>query len=195
MWNKYKLKIEYLKLNQLTPDENNARRHEAADVKTVENSIEKFGMCDPIGIWGENNLIVEGHGRLLALTQLGYDEAPCIRLDHLTDEERRAYALAHNKTAEMSTWDFDLLEKGLSELELDFDMSEFGFDEFKNFDHISELLEDDDAMSIAAAQDKDTFNITFTFPIEKRQMIEGYMKEITKEVLTAKIIELIEGEQ
>lgn len=124
-----RLKIEYLKIDELTPYENNARKHEAADVETIENSIAEFGMCDPIGIWGDKNIIVEGHGRLLALKALGRTEAPCIRLDHLTDEQRKAYALAHNKTAEMSEWDFEKLDAELAALaEMEFDMEQFGFE-------------------------------------------------------------------
>lgn len=120
------LKIEYLPLEALTPYERNARKHEAADVQTIKNSIKEFGMSDPIGIWGDKNIIVEGHGRLLALKELGHTQAPCIRLDHLTDEQRRAYALAHNKTAEMSAWDFDKVESEIAALEMD--MSQFGFE-------------------------------------------------------------------
>jgi DNA modification methylase len=120
------LKIEYLPLEALTPYERNARKHEAADIATIKNSIKEFEMCDPIGIWGDKNIIVEGHGRLLALKELGHTQAPCIRLDHLTDEQRRAYALAHNKTAEMSEWDLDLVESEIAALEMD--MSQFGFD-------------------------------------------------------------------
>lgn len=120
------LKIEYLPLEALTPYERNARKHEAADVQTIKNSMREFGMCDPIGIWGDKNIIVEGHGRLMALKELGHTQAPCIRLDHLSDEQRRAYALAHNKTAEMSAWDFDLVESELADIEID--MEQFGFD-------------------------------------------------------------------
>lgn len=119
------LKIEYIPLESLTPYEKNARLHTEVDLATIEASIREFGMCDPIGIWSEKNVIVEGHGRMLALKALGYTEAPCIRLDHLTDEQRRAYALAHNKTAEMSKWDFAMLDSEIAELDLD--MTEFGF--------------------------------------------------------------------
>lgn len=122
-----KLKIEYIAIDKITPYENNARKHSEPDVAAIKNSIEQFGMNDPIAVWGEKNIIVEGHGRLMAMQELGETEAPCIRLDRLTDEERRAYALAHNKTAELSTWDFEKLEKELAELS-DIDMSMVGFD-------------------------------------------------------------------
>lgn len=127
------LKIEYIALDDLKPYEKNARLHTEKDLKTIENSIEQFGMCDPIGIWSEKNVVVEGHGRMLALKALGHTHAPCIRLDHLTDDQRRAYALAHNKTAEMSSWDFDMLESELAELP-EFEMSDFGFLETPDID-------------------------------------------------------------
>ena len=133
------LKIEYISLDKLTPYEKNARLHTEVDLATIENSIREFGMCDPIGIWGDKNIIVEGHGRLLALKALGHSEAPCIRLDHLTDEQRRAYALAHNKTAEMSKWDFAMLESELAELDLE--MADFGFSELSDID-VDSFFED-----------------------------------------------------
>lgn len=122
-----RLNVEYLPIDALKEYEHNARRHAEEDIATIKNSIKKFQFSDPIGIWGPENLIVEGHGRLIAAKELGMNEVPVIRLDHLTDEQRRAYALAHNKTAEMSGWDFTELEAELAELEMDFDMSEFGF--------------------------------------------------------------------
>ena len=134
-----KLEIEYIKIEKLKPYEKNARKHQKADVDTIKASIKEFGMCDPIGIWGEKNIIVEGHGRLMALKELGYEEVPCIRLDFLSDEQRRAYALAHNKTAEMSDWDFDLLDSELDNI-LDIDMTDFGF-EIKEEE--AEVIEDD----------------------------------------------------
>ena len=91
------MEIIRLPIDALTPDPNNAKDHPKWQTEQIVNSIERFGNCDPIGIWGDDNLIVEGHGRYEALKQLGYTEAECIRLDWLDDEERRAYALAHNK--------------------------------------------------------------------------------------------------
>lgn len=138
----FRLKIEYLPLDDLTPYFNNARKHEADDVATIKESIKSFEMCDPIGIWSDKNIIVEGHGRLLALKELGYKEAPCIRLDHLSDDERKAYALAHNKTAENSAWDFARLENELADLDGLFDMTAFGFPEPSEDVNIDDFFED-----------------------------------------------------
>ena len=123
------LKIEYLPIEKLKPYEKNARKHKKLDVDNIAMSIEKYGMNDAIGIWGKDNIIVEGHGRLEACKKLGIDMVPVVRLDHLTDEQRREYAIAHNAAAELSEWDLDILGEELAELDLsgfDFD---FGFDD------------------------------------------------------------------
>ena len=123
----FKLQIEYLPIDELKPYNKNARKHSEKDIKAIENSIKEFGFSDPIGIWSEKNIVVEGHGRLLAATRLGMDSVPCIRLDHMTDEQRKAYALAHNKTAELSKWFDELLWSELSDIE-NIDMQLFGFE-------------------------------------------------------------------
>lgn len=121
------LKIEYLPVDSLKPYSKNARKHSEKDIQAICNSIEEFQFLDPIGIWSDKNIIVEGHGRLLAAKRLGMDSVPCIRLDHLTDEQRKAYALAHNKTAELSKWFDELLQSELTDIE-NIDMELFGFD-------------------------------------------------------------------
>ena len=123
----YRLKIEYIPVDQLKAYERNARKHGDIDVNAIAESIKHFGFKDPIGIWSEKKVIVEGHGRLLAAKKLGMKEVPVIRLDDLTDEERRGYALAHNKTAENSLWDWDNLQTELEDLGETFDFSGFGF--------------------------------------------------------------------
>lgn len=121
------MEIIKLKINDLKPYKNNAKIHTPEQIEQIKKSIKEFGMNDPIAVWGEDNLIVEGHGRIEALKQLGYTEVDCIRLDHLTDEERKAYTLAHNKLTMNTDFDFDILNSELEDIE-DIDMSNFGFD-------------------------------------------------------------------
>lgn len=121
------MEIVRIPIGSIKEYENNAKIHTEEQIEQIKKSIEQFGMNDPIGIWGKDNIIVEGHGRLKALKELGYKEVECIRLDHLTDEERKAYTLAHNKLTMNTDFDFDILEKELNDI-LDIDMSDFGFD-------------------------------------------------------------------
>lgn len=123
------MEIINLKIDDLIPYSKNAKKHPKKQIAEIANSIEEFGMNDPIGVWSDKNIIVEGHGRWLACKELGFSTVPCIRLDHLTEEQRKAYTLAHNKVAE-SDWDFDLLDDELNDI-LNIDMEQFGF-EFKD---------------------------------------------------------------
>ena len=133
------LKIEYVAIDSIKPYKNNAKQHPQEQIEQIKKSIEQFGMDDPIGIWKDE--IVEGHGRLLACKELGYTEVPIIRLDHLTDEERKAYTLAHNKLTMNSDFDLDILNDELMNFDT-IDMSDFGFD--LNFDIETETIEEDD---------------------------------------------------
>ena len=134
------LQIEYLSVTDLKPYDKNTRKHKKLDVDNIAKSIEKYGMNDAIGIWGEDNVIVEGHGRLEACKKLGIDTVPCVRLDHLTDEQRREYAIAHNATAELSEWDLDILPDELAEL----DLSDFDFDfGIEDEEEETEIVEDE----------------------------------------------------
>lgn len=128
-------------LEDLTPDPSNAKDHPAWQIEQIKNSIETFGNLDPIGVWGDQNLIVEGHGRYEALKELGYQEAECIRLDWLTDEERRAYALAHNKLTMNSGFIPDALDLNLEAVG-EIDMSLFGFELPEDMDP-TEIVEDE----------------------------------------------------
>lgn len=123
------LKIEYLKTEELVPYAGNAKLHPAEQIEQIKKSIEQFGMNDPIAIWKDNE-IIEGHGRLIACRELGIEEVPVIRLDGLTDKQRKAYALAHNKLTMNSGFEFALLRDELKQLD-EFDMTDFGFGEFE----------------------------------------------------------------
>lgn len=139
------LKIEYMDKKTLKPYARNAKLHPAEQVEQIKKSIEQFGFNDPIAVYGKNE-IIEGHGRLLAVMEMDdVEEVPVIRLDHLSDEQRRAYSLVHNKLTMNSPFDIDILNLELEDLEdFDIDMSEFGFDEAVDFneDALNDLFTD-----------------------------------------------------
>ena len=124
------LKIVYLSPKELTPYKGNARKHNPDDIEEIKKSIiAAGGFRDPIGIWGKENIIVEGHGRQIAAIEMGLEKVPCIRLDDMTDTQRREYAIRHNRTAELSAWDFGKLEEEIAALEIDgVDLSGLKFD-------------------------------------------------------------------
>ena len=137
------MNIEKIDINKLTPYQNNAKEHPASQIEQIKESIRKYGNNDPIAVWGENNVIVEGHGRYIALKELGRTEAEIIRLDHLTDEERKEYTLVHNKLTMNTDYDFEMLRSELDSLE-DFDAEFYGFEEMLNeLDEPTEITEDE----------------------------------------------------
>lgn len=134
------LNIEYVKPSELVPYENNAKLHPAEQIEQIKESIKDFGFNDPIAVWKDNE-IIEGHGRLIASIELGLDEVPIIRLDNLTDDERKAYTLVHNKLTMNSDFDIGLLNLELDDI--DIDMSKFGFESVfdEEFEQESEIKE------------------------------------------------------
>ncbi|EKS9964991.1 ParB N-terminal domain-containing protein [Enterococcus faecalis] len=119
--------IKVQKTEDLIPYEKNPRHNEDA-ITAVAKSIEKFGFKVPIVV-DASNVIVNGHTRLKAAKYLGLKEVPTIIADDLTPEQIKAFRLADNKVGEIATWDEELLNTELDELaDLDFDMTEFGFD-------------------------------------------------------------------
>ena len=133
-----KLQVEYVPITEIKPYKRNAKLHPQEQIEQIKNSMQEFGNIDPIGVWhGE---IVEGHGRYEALKQMGVKEIPIIRLDDLTDEQRKAYALVHNKLTMNSDFDVALLDTELAEIET-IDMTLLGFDEKEETPQ--EVVEDD----------------------------------------------------
>lgn len=177
------MEIIKIKIGDLKPYEKNAKIHTKEQIEQIKKSIEEFGMNDPLAVWGKDNLIIEGHGRLQALKELGYEEVECIRLDHLTDEERKAYTLAHNKLTMNTDFDFDILEQELNDIDT-IDMSDFGFD----LDFEVESLEVEDSKSVLTDE-----KYTTKVDIPQYQMtgVEPELSELIKEDKTKELIEKI----
>lgn len=188
MGSRKQLNIIYLNPEQLKKASENSRIHEEHDVKQIQKSIEKFGFCDPIGIWGEENIIVEGHGRVEAAKNLNLDRVPCIRLDELTDEERRSYMIMHNRTAELSMWDYKVLAEEAQNEELyDFDI-DLGLDDVsaEDFDDLFTLndsgvpLQRTITMTLAPEQYEIAMAIVDYFSEQDQEELHTYGNENAK---------------
>lgn len=127
----------HLPLDAFKPNPKNPKKHTKTQMAHIKASILQFGFLDPIGTWGEDHIVVEGHGRLEALRQLAADGAiqippqgvPCIPLNHLSKRDRDAYMLEHNQATMETDWDEELLDELLGDITQEgLDMSTFGFD-------------------------------------------------------------------
>ena len=134
------MQIENININEIKEYENNAKIHTEEQIEQIINSIQRYGNNDPIAI-DENNVIIEGHGRYIALKRLGAEEIPVIKLKHLTEEQKREYILVHNKLTMNTGFDMEKLQ---AELELiDYDMTNFSFENVNfNEDDLHDLFED-----------------------------------------------------
>ena len=133
------LKIEHVSVDELIPYAKNARTHSETQVAQIAASMTEFGFVNPI-LLGEDNIIIAGHGRLMAAKLLGMKNVPTIRLNHLNEAQRRALVIADNKIAENAGWDESLLREELSALEdLDFNIDLLGF----NAEELDNLFLDD----------------------------------------------------
>lgn len=126
-------KYENVNLRKLKPYKNNARTHSKEQIEKIALSIKEFGFINPILI-DEKYGIIAGHGRVLGAKQLGIEKVPCLFIEDLTEEQKRAYILADNKLALDAGWDDKILKEEIKALdELNFDISLTGF-ELSDFD-------------------------------------------------------------
>lgn len=138
--------LEYIRPRALTPCRRNTRTHSKKQVRQIAQSIEVFGFTNPILI-DSGNTILAGHARLAAAKSLDMEFVPCVRLENMTPEQKRAYALADNKLAMNAGWDEPILAEELQtliELDAEFDVSVTGF-EIAEIDALIEGLEPGEA--------------------------------------------------
>ena len=120
--------IEQIEIAKLIPYANNARTHSEEQIAQIAASIREFGFNNPVLI-DEQSTIVAGHGRVLAARKLELDIVPCIRLNHLSDNQKKSYIIADNKIALNAGWNEELLALELNELtELGVNLELTGFD-------------------------------------------------------------------
>ena len=134
------MNIIKIKTEDLIPYVNNPRNNENA-VDKVASSIVEFGFKNPI-IIDKNNVVINGHTRLLASKKLGLKEVPVIKADDLTEAQVKAFRITDNKTSEYAEWNEELLKLELEQLEdMNFDLNELNID-YSDFDGMDIDLND-----------------------------------------------------
>ena len=145
------INIEYVDAKAITPYARNSRTHSDEQIAQVAASIKEFGWTNPILI-DENNVIIAGHGRLMAAQRLGFELVPTIKLENLTEAQKRAYVIADNKLALNAGWDADMLAVEIEELlDQGFDLDLTGFDG----DEIDKILGDANKVESGNTDDDD----------------------------------------
>jgi DNA modification methylase len=123
------LKIIQVAPTSLLSHPRNARTHSRKQIRELRKSLRKFGFLNPV-LTGSDHVIIAGHARVQAAVEEGLPTIPCVRVDHLSKDEIRAYMLADNKHAENAGWDQELLAQELSDLNLtmpDLEFDAIGF--------------------------------------------------------------------
>ena len=190
------MEIEFIKIDDIKPYEKNPRYNDNA-VSAVAKSIQEFGFRVPIVI-DKNNVIICGHTRYKASKLLGLEEVPVIKADDLNDAKAKAYRIADNKTAELSSWDYEKLQDELRTVDSS-DMLDFGFDE-SELDiqpEVEDLIETEDWINEDVYETKSgRLIITYSTPLEEKWLKQkcnerGILKDWYK---VAQIIKKQEGE-
>ncbi|GLI57344.1 methyltransferase [Propionigenium maris DSM 9537] len=139
------MKIEKVNITELVPYANNAKEHPQEQIDKIKASIKEFGFNDPIAI-DENNVIIEGHGRLIALQQMGSEVVDVIRLEHLSEVQKKQYILAHNKLTMDTGFNMEMLELEIEAIRVmdgDLILTGFDLDEIKDINlNLSEAIEE-----------------------------------------------------
>jgi DNA modification methylase len=138
------MKLENLRIADLTPDPQNARQHDDKNLKAIMGSLKEFGQRKPIVIT-EAGTIVAGNGTVEAAKRLGWSDIEVVRVPaDWTDAQVKAFAIADNRTAELANWNQEVLTSQLLELEAEgWELSEFGFEPLEMPVNPSEVLEDE----------------------------------------------------
>jgi ParB-like chromosome segregation protein Spo0J len=165
------MKIETLQIKDLTPDPQNARQHDDKNLKAIQGSLKEFGQRKPIVIT-EAGVIVAGNGTVEAAKRLGWLEIQAVRVPgDWTPNQIKAFALADNRTAELASWNMEVLDEQLWELEQEeLDVTVLGFES-------RVVAEVEDPFTLLKDEPrKDATQITFTVTLEQAEVIKEKLR-------------------
>lgn len=168
------MKVEKVKIDSLSVDPENARKHSKRNIEAIAGSLDKFGQRRPLVVW--DNIIIAGNGTVEAAKSLGWKDIEITRVPtEWTSDQARAYALADNRTAELADWDPEMLANQLIDLDsMGFDMTELGFTPNNDRGNFLDDLrveggdDDDDSGPFVAPE---TYPLPYGFRPDQRELI------------------------
>ena len=199
--NRRNLKIEYVKISELKEWNRNPRKNEHA-AERLSQLIDKHGFINPV-IATPDKVIRAGHTRIKAAKKLGIEKVPVVFVNFETEAEAMAYSISDNKSQTYSDWDYPLLLELLEELQsksINVEITGFTDKEFEelitigesNFENILEGIEENTfADTVKAESERESFAMTFIFPLEYEAYLDQYIKANTKDPIVAAVIELV----
>jgi hypothetical protein len=175
------MKIETTPIDKLVPYVNNARTHSPEQVDQIAASIKEFGFNNPVLI-DKKNGIIAGHGRVQAARKLELKEVPTVRLEHLTETQKKAFIIADNKIAMNAGWDDELLALELKDLDdVMFDLNLTGFDAAQINEMFNVNDYDDFEPNVPDGEKMPLSNMTFTVSAEQLEVINTALNKASKE--------------
>lgn len=175
------LKVERVKASELKVSERNARVHSKSQIEQIKRSIERFGFVQPILI-DETGEIIAGHGRFEALRALRRKEVDVIRLDHLSEADKRALAIVDNQIPLNASWDVNRLKEEYEFLlgHSDFKIDSFGFDSiFPASTFIDDIAEEEGPSPLdkaSSGERSDFVILQFSLSHDQRALVVSWLK-------------------
>lgn len=161
-------------ISSLTPDPRNARKHDPRNIQAIADSLSRFGQRKPIVV--ADGIVIAGNGTLEAAKSLGWTHIETVDASDLSVSDRRAYAIADNRTAELAEWDDAALAEQLNDLAADgVDLDSLAFDE-REMDALAATEEASLPDNLAEA-DKPFVGLTIQVPAESRAEIESALRD------------------
>lgn len=177
------MQIEQIDIEQLVPYAMNARTHSDDQVAQIAGSIKQFGFNNPVLV-DADNVLIAGHGRVLAARKLGLATVPSIRLDHLTEIQKKAYILADNRIALNSGWDHELLKTELEALDSEkVNLQDLGFD----LSELNVILDLEEEKEIKEVEDDGDRNLLL-IELNSEPELQTLFNEMTERGLNCKIM-------